>query len=173
MALQQLIPQLPEDFPASVVIAQHMPPGFTKSLADRLNKKSKIEVKEAEEGDIVLPKRVLVARAGAHLKFMEKFRQKIVRITLKPHNEPYSPSVNVLYESATIFGRNSLPVIMTGMGTDGTRGLKELKKHNVRTLAQSEKTCAVFGMPKSAINEGLIDRVVDLEGMAKAIIWEI
>lgn len=173
-ALQQIIPLLPADFPAAVVIAQHMPPGFTKSMADRLNRASKIEVKESEEGDVIIPGRVLVARSGMHLMFREKFGAKVAHISGKPAEEPYFPSVNVLLESAAeLYGARALPVIMTGMGNDGTRGLKALKARNAFAIAQSEDTCAVFGMPKSAIEAGLIDRVAGLGEIPGAIAEEL
>ncbi len=173
-ALQQIMPLLPPNFPAAVVVAQHMPPGFTKSMAERLNKSSRIEVKEAEEGDIIAPGRVLIAKSGMHMVFREKFGRKVAHITSKPEGEYYFPSVNVLFESASeTFGERTMPVIMTGMGNDGTRGLRALKKRNVFALAQSEETCAVYGMPKSAIEEGLIDRVAGLDEMVIAIMEEM
>ncbi len=173
-ALQRIIPALPANLPVAVVVAQHMPPGFTKSMAERINKVSAIEVKEAEEGDIISPGRVLLAKSGMHLVFNEKYGKKIAHITHRPEAENYFPSVNVLFESASrFFGKRTLPVVMTGMGTDGTEGLKILKKQGTFALAQSEESCAVYGMPKSAIDEGLIDRIEGLENMAGAIIEEL
>ena len=173
-ALQRIIPALPANFPVAVIVAQHMPPGFTKSMAERLNKMSAIEVKEAEEGDIISAGRVLVAKSGMHFVFNEKYGKKIASLTRRPESENYFPSINVLFESAArFFGGRTLPVIMTGMGTDGTDGLRTLKTHGAFAMAQSEESCAVFGMPKSAIEEGLIDRVAGLEDMAGAIIEEL
>ncbi len=173
-ALQQIIPVLPANLPVAVMVAQHMPPGFTKSMAERLNRVSAVEVKEAEEGDIISPGRVLLAKSGMHLVFNEKYGRKIASITHRPESENYFPSVNVLFESAAhFFGNRTLPVVMTGMGTDGTEGLKELKKKGAFAMAQSEESCAVYGMPKSAIEGGLIDRVAGLEEMASAIIEEL
>ncbi len=173
-ALQRIIPVLPADLPVAVVVAQHMPPGFTRSMAERLNKVSAIEVKEAEEGDIISAGRVLLAKSGMHLVFNEKYGKKIAHITHRPESENYFPSVNVLFESAAhFFGKRTLPVVMTGMGTDGTEGLKALKKQGAFAIAQSEESCAVYGMPKSAIEGGLIDRVAGLENMAGAIIEEL
>lgn len=173
-ALQQIIPALPANLPVAVVIAQHMPAGFTKSMAERLNRASAIEVKEAEEGDIISAGRVLVAKSGMHLVFNEKYGKKIAHITHRPESESYFPSVNVLFESAArFFGNRTLPVVMTGMGTDGTEGLKALKKQGAFAMAQSEESCAVYGMPKSAIEGGLVDRIAGLDDMAGAIIEEL
>ncbi len=173
-ALQHLIPVLPANLPVAVVVAQHMPPGFTKSMAERLNKASHIPVKEAEEGDIISPGRVLLAKSGMHLVFNEKYGKNIASITHRPDTENYFPSVNVLFGSAAhFFGNKTLPVVMTGMGVDGTEGLKMLKKSGAFAIAQSEESCAVYGMPKSAIEGGLIDRVAGLEEMASAIIEEL
>lgn len=173
-ALQRIIPVLPANLPVAVVVAQHMPPGFTKSMAERLNKASAIEVKEAEEGDIISAGRVLLAKSGMHFIFDEKYGRKIARLTHRPETENYFPSVNVLFKSAAHFyGKRTLPVVMTGMGSDGTEGLKVLKKQGTFAMAQSEESCAVYGMPKSAIDGGLIDRVAGLENMAGAIIEEL
>lgn len=173
-ALQRIIPALPANLPAAVVVAQHMPAGFTKSMSERLNRASAIEVKEAEEGDIISAGRVLVARSGMHLVFSEKYGRKIAHITHRPETENYFPSINVLFESAArFFGKRALPVVMTGMGVDGTEGLKMLKKQGAFAMAQSEESCAVYGMPKSVIEGGLIDRVAGLEDMAGAIIEEL
>ncbi len=173
-ALQQIIPAFPADFPAGIVVAQHMPPGFTKSMAARLAKISAIEVKEAEEGDIIAPGRVLVARSGMHLVFNEKYGRKIASITPRPEGEAYFPSVNVLFESAArYFGPRAMAVVMTGMGTDGTRGLRTLKERGAFAIAQSEESCAVYGMPKSVIEEGLADRVAGLDEMPGAIMEEL
>ena len=173
-ALQRIIPLMPPDFPAGMVVAQHMPPGFTKSMADRLNIASRVAVKEAEEGDIVIPGRVLIARSGMHLTFSEKYGQKVVHITSKPAGEYYFPSVNVMFESAAeVYGGKAMPVVMTGMGNDGAKGLGALKKRNAFSIAQSEDTCAVFGMPKVAIEQGLIDRIVSLDEMVHAIMEEL
>ncbi len=173
-ALDEIIPQLPVDFPVAIAVAQHMPRGFTKSLAERLNARSNIKVEEAKEGDIIKAGRVLIGQAGIHLKFREKFGKKVAHLDRKPKDENHFPCADVMFESAAKeFGGNVMAVVMTGMGKDGTRGLTELKKHGAFSMAQSEKTCAVFGMPKSAIEAGVVDRVVDLGEMVTAIMEEI
>ncbi len=173
-ALGEIIPQLPVDFPVAIAVAQHMPRSFTKSLAERLNARSSIKVEEAREGDIIQAGRVLIGQAGMHFKFREKFGKKVAHLDAKPESESHFPCADVMFESAAKeFGGNAMAVVMTGMGTDGTKGLKELKKNGVFSMAQSEKTCAVFGMPKSAIEAGVIDRVVDLGEMVTAMMEEI
>lgn len=172
-ALQKMLPLFPSGFPAAIVVAQHMPAGFTKSMAERLNKACELEVKEAEEGDAVVPGRVLVGKSGMHIAFAERGGKKSVSLSRQPE-EQYYPSVNVMFESAaSVFGPHAMGVIMTGMGTDGTRGLKELKKRGAFTIGQSEESCVVAGMPKSAMDAGLIDRVADEDGMAEAIMEEL
>lgn len=172
-ALQQLLPRFPADFPAAIVVAQHMPAGFTKSMAERLNRGSAIAVKEAEDGDTVSPGKVIVAKSGMHIVFGEKHGKTVAHLVSKPE-EPYYPSINVMFESAAgIFGSRAMAVVMTGMGNDGTRGLKELKKQGAFSIAQSAESCVVNGMPKAAGEEGLIDRVAGLEQLADVIIEEL
>jgi len=173
-ALQRIIPMLPANFPAAVVIAQHMPPGFTKSMAERLNAHSKIEVKESEEGDAIIPGRVLLAKSGMHLVFKEKGGAKYAHITSMPDDGLYFPSVNVLFGSAAdIFGSKAMPIIMTGMGNDGLLGMRKLKERRAFSMAQSEESCIVSSMPKAAIDEKLVDRIVGLDEMANAIMEEV
>ncbi|MBI3794793.1 MAG: chemotaxis response regulator protein-glutamate methylesterase [Nitrospinae bacterium] len=173
-ALQKIIPHLPADFPAALVVAQHMPPGFTKSMADRLNDHSKIEVKETEEGDAIIPGRVLVAKSGFHMMFKERGGDKVATITSLPDDVLYYPSINVLFDSAAeVFGAKAMPIIMTGMGNDGLVGLRKLKALGSFSMAQSEESCVVASMPKAAIDEKLVDRIAGLDEMAGAIIEEI
>lgn len=173
-ALQRIIPLLPADFPVALVIAQHMPPGFTKSMAKRLNAHCKIEVKESEEGDAIIPGRVLLAKSGMHLVFKEKAGSKYAHITSMPDDGLYYPSVNVLFGSAAdVYGGKAMPIIMTGMGNDGLLGMRKLKERNAFCMAQSEESCVVSSMPKAAIDENLVDRIVGLDEMAGAIMEEI
>jgi two-component system chemotaxis response regulator CheB len=173
-ALQRIIPLLPADFPAAVVVAQHMPLGFTKSMATRLNEHSKIEVKESEEGDVIMPGRVLIAKSGKHLVFKEKGGSMMAHLTSMPDDGMYYPNISVLFSAAAeTFGDKALPIIMTGMGNDGVAGLRKLKEKNAFSMAQSVESCVVSSMPKAAIEAQLIDRVVDLGEMVAAIMEEI
>lgn len=170
-ALQKVVPQLPEDLAAGMLIIQHMPKGFTKALADRLDQNSRISVREARDGDYIRPGLVFVAPAGIQT-YLEK-NGKGVRISLKNKASVetlFSPSVDVtMLSAAEIYGKRVLGVIMTGMGNDGVRGLKEIKRRGGSVLAEAEETCTVFGMPKAAINAGLVDEIHPVDGMAAAI----
>jgi len=170
-ALQSLIPRLPSDFPAGVVVVQHMPPGFTRTLADRLNAQSSIRVSEALEGDLVVPGRVLVAPAGQQFQLLKRNGQYVVRLDSQPSESLHRPSVDVMMQSvAKACGRRCLGVLLTGMGSDGAAGMRAVKEAGGRTLAESEETCIVYGMPKSAVEEGAVDEVVPLYDMANMIL---
>ena len=173
-ALQALITKLPADFPAGVLVVQHMPVGFTKPLADRLNTQSHLSVSEAIEGDIVRPGRVLIAPAGHHLKLMRRNGQYIVHLDEKPADALHKPSVDVMMEYvAKACGARSLGVLLTGMGSDGAKGMRAIKETGGRTLAESEETCIVYGMPKSAVEDGVVDKVVPLYQMVTEIQKEV
>lgn len=169
MALQEVLSKIPENFPAGIVIAQHMPPNFTKLLAERLNAVSKIEVREAQSGDVVKPKLALVAQGGKNLIFEKVFGEKVVRIVDKP-DTLYKPSVDVMMESASeVFGEKVLGVIMTGMGKDGLEGLKKVKQKGGYIIAQSEETCVVYGMPKAVVDAGIADSIIPLDKIGETI----
>jgi len=173
-ALHVLIPKLPRNFPSGVVVVQHMPPGFTRSLADRLNTQSRISVAEAVEGDLVQPGRVLIAPAGQHLKLRKRNGRYVVYLDNEPVESRHRPSVDVMMESvAGACGGKCLGVLLTGMGNDGARGMRAIRESGGRTLAESEKTCIVYGMPKSAIEDGVVDRIVPLDEMANVIQKEV
>lgn len=163
-ALLQIIPELPADFPVGIVIVQHMPPHFTNSLAERLNKLSKIEVAEAKNGDKFCPGKAFVAPGGLHLTFAKSNNNIYCQVSNEETQSIYKPSVDLTMKSAVnVFDRPLLGVIMTGMGKDGINGLKLIKKNNGAVIAQNEETCVVYGMPKEAINAGIADVVVPLE----------
>lgn len=169
LALQEVLSKIPRDFPAGIVIAQHMPPNFTRLLAERLNSVSKIEVREAQTGDKVKPGLALIAQGGRNLIFENVFGEKIVKIVDKP-NTLYKPSVDVMMESAAeVFGNRVLAVIMTGMGKDGLEGLKKVKEKGGYIIAQNEETCVVYGMPKAVVDIGLADSILPLEKIGEAI----
>ncbi len=174
-ALQKLLPELPSDLPVGIVIAQHMPPGFTKSLADRLNRMSQINVKEAEDGDQIKKGTVLIGKAGFHVKFRKRFGRYVVRISEEPKDALYHPSVDIMFKSAleTFEPGRVLAIIMTGMGNDGSKYLKEMKEKGFKIIAESKETCAIYGMPKAAVETGCVDRIVPLYDMAKVIVEEV
>lgn len=171
-ALQNVLTGLPSTLDAPVLIVQHMPPGFTKSLADRLDSLSSIRVKEAEHGEQLHKGTAYIAPGGFHMKIKQS--ETKLKVELNKEESPrngHRPSVDVLFESAvTIRDRNIVTVIMTGMGSDGTQGLKKLKvSGSVKTIAESHETCIVYGMPKSVIASNLADEVVNVEEIAQSI----
>ncbi len=171
-ALEHIIPRFPSDLPASVFVVQHMPPNFTKQLADRLNSISEIRVKEAENNERVKKGVVYIAPGGKHMKVKRIF-DKIVRIKIvdgKPVNA-VKPSIDVTAESIVqTYGGNTIGVILTGMGCDGAYGMKLIKDHGGFTIACSEDTCVVSAMPKAAIELGAIDSVKPLYEITDEII---
>jgi two-component system chemotaxis response regulator CheB len=173
-ALTYMLPLLPSDLPSGVLVVQHMPAGFTEVFATRLNKLCALEVREAKDGDLVTPGRVLIAPGDSHMKIKKTGLSTIVVLSSRPAVNGHRPSADVLFSSvAAEYGPSSVGVIMTGMGEDGAEGIGEIRKAGGRTLAQDENTCVVFGMPKAAIKRGYIDRVITLERMAEAIAGEI
>ncbi len=170
-ALQEIIPNLPKDFPVPVVIAQHMPPNFTKPFAERLDQLSQLSVKEAEEGETVKPGIVYIAPGRGHMRLKRRGIEIFVSISEDKEEFIYRPSVDALMLSvAECFPGRSLGVILTGMGNDGARGCKKIKETGGRIFAQNEETCVVYGMPKAVVDAGIADKVVPLEEMAGEII---
>ena len=148
-----------------------MPVGFTRSLADRLDSRSAVRVREAQDGDSVLPGAVLIAPAGRHMRV--KRRGPVVKVWLddEPRSALHRPSADVLMASvADVYGPRSLGVVLTGMGSDGVEGLRAIRKIGGRTLAESEETCVIYGMPKAAVEAGVVDRSVPLGRMADEIL---
>lgn len=172
-ALQEVITKLPKDMQAPVLIVQHMPAGFTKSLAERLNQLAEIEVKEAENGDIIRNGHAYIAPGGYHMKIHKI--GNTYSILLDKEEAPragHRPAVDVLFENNSHYNDfDKIAVIMTGMGSDGSKGLVQLKKNgNVVAIAESADSCIVYGMPKAAVETKLVNEVVELENIAKAII---
>lgn len=168
-ALELVLSALPADAPG-IVIVQHMPEKFTAAFADRLNKICQIEVREAAHGDRVLDGLALVAPGGKHMQLRRNGAQYQVDIFDGPPVNRHKPSVDVLFRSvAKHAGANALGVIMTGMGDDGALGLLEMHQAGAETLAQDEKTCVVYGMPKEAVKHGAVDRIVPLQEIAGLI----
>jgi len=172
-ALTKMIPLLPANLKAPVLIVQHMPPMFTASLANSLNNKSSLEVKEAEDGDVITPGKVLIAPGGKQMKIVagaDGLTRKI-KITDDPPENSCRPSVDYLFRSiAQHYVGRSTGVIMTGMGSDGSRGLVQMKKNGSIVIAQDEESCTVFGMPKEPIETGIVDVVAPLDRIAEEIV---
>jgi len=169
-AVQKVLSALPANFPASIVIAQHMPAAFTGPFAKRLDGLCQISVKEAEVGDRLKPGCAFIAPGGKHLMLKQMVSRVDLEITTEPASALYKPSANVLIGSAAdAVGRRALGVILTGMGNDGMEGIRALKSKGGRALAQSDATCVVYGMPKAIVDAGLSDEIVDIDDMAQAI----
>lgn len=171
-ALQVLLSKIPRNIPCGIVIVQHMPKGFTGPLAKRLNDLCEIEVKEGEDGDMVLPGRAIIAPAGQQLTFSKKYGSLQISLSdYSPIKTLFKPSVDVMILSAVeVLGPKVLGVIMTGMGNDGLQGLKSLKNHKGLILAQNEETCIVYGMPKAAVDAGIVDKVLPLNELGNEIV---
>jgi two-component system chemotaxis response regulator CheB len=170
-ALQRVVSGLPAAFAAAVVIVQHIPRGFTRSLAERLDARSAIPVREAHDGDAVEPGRVLVAPAGIHTRILRAPGGASIALDEEPTDALHRPSVDVLMTSAAeVYGARALGVVLTGMGADGTEGLRAIRGRGGLTLAESEETCVIFGMPKAAIEAGVVDRAVPLDRIAGEIL---
>jgi len=170
-SLQKVIPLLSKKISCPVFIVQHMPPNFTKSLADRLNSLSELEVKEAEDGEMVRGGVVYIAPGGFHLTLVNPSVGKIfINISKEPSDTLHCPSVDVMMNSVIdIFGKNTLGIIMTGMGKDGFEGIKKLKSLGGHSIAQNENTCVVYGMPKAVVDAGLPDVIAPLEKISEII----
>lgn len=169
-ALQNIIPEISADIDAAILIVQHMPPKFTKSLADRLDLLSNIKVKEAEHGDVIKKGTAYVAPGDYHMIVVEENGEKVIKLNQEENYNGHRPSVNVLFKSvAEIYGKNAIGVIMTGMGGDGAEYLKKIKDAGGKTIAQSKDTCVVFGMPRVAIELGAVDDIVDMEKIPERI----
>jgi two-component system, chemotaxis family, protein-glutamate methylesterase/glutaminase len=165
-ALQQVVPELPADFPLPVLVVQHMPSHFTRSLAERLNSLSPLSVKEAENGDVVRAGQVILAQGGLHMHFERKSGQVRVRLEEDPETL-HRPSVDEMFMSATdVFDKPLLAVLMTGMGRDGLEGCRLIKQRDGFIVAQDEATCVVYGMPRAVAEAGIVDAVRPLTGIA-------
>lgn len=169
-ALEAVLTRLPATC-LGIVIVQHMPEKFTALFAERLNSICEIEVREAQNGDRVIPGRALIAPGGRHMLLKRSGAQYVVEVVDGPLVNRHKPSVDVLFRSVAKFaGANALGIIMTGMGDDGARGMKEMHDAGAKTIAQDEATCVVFGMPKEAIKLGAVDTVTSLERIPEAMI---
>ena len=169
-ALEDVLTRLPANS-LGIVIVQHMPEVFTAMFAERLHTLCQIEVREAKNGDRVIPGRALIAPGGKHMMLKRNGAQYVVDVVDGPLVNRHKPSVDVLFRSVAKFaGANALGIIMTGMGDDGARGLKEMHDAGAKTIAQDEASCVVFGMPKEAIKLGAVDFTLALEQIPAAIV---
>jgi two-component system chemotaxis response regulator CheB len=170
-ALAQLVPDLPPSLPTGMLIVQHMPPLFTKALAQRLNELTNLEVREAEEGDPIQPGQILFAPGGVHLEVSQRSREPVVaRLSDAPPEHGCKPAADVLFRSvANVYGPRALGVVMTGMGSDGTAGLSLMKRKGAMVFAQDRKTSTVYGMPRRVVEQKLADAVLPLGDLARAI----
>lgn len=169
-ALQNVITGLPASLSCGVVVVQHMPPGFTKALADRLDSISQVAVKEAEDGDVIRAGHVYIAPGNFHLRIKEDGGMRRIKLSQEPPVGNHRPAVDVMFDSATSVGRNLVAVIMTGMGADGCAGMKKIKHAGGYSIAQDESTCVVYGMPKAVVEAGLADEVRPVQLIARAIV---
>jgi len=169
-ALQYLFSQLPAEFPGSILVAQHMPDGFTEMFAKRLDESCAIRVKEAQSGDLLLAGRALICPGNRHLKVKRLALGNVAVLADEPRVNGHRPSVDVLFRSvAEEFGPQTVAVLMTGMGEDGASGMGAVRAAGGMTIAQSEESCVVFGMPKAAIERGYVVRIVDLEALPNTL----
>ncbi|HET9029873.1 MAG TPA: chemotaxis response regulator protein-glutamate methylesterase [Candidatus Aquilonibacter sp.] len=167
VALSHVIPMLPANFPIPVLIVQHMPMGFTRPLADRLNAQSKLNVHEVVNGMVLEPGTALVVPSGKQIALRRSGQETEVRLVDDDGSSLHVPSVDVLAEQvADAYGPAAIGVILTGMGQDGVRGLRRLKERGGYVLGQNEATCVVYGMPRAAAKEGLVDREAPLDDIA-------
>lgn len=171
-ALHEVICSLPADFPAPVLVVQHMPPKFTKSLAQRLDSFSALRVVEAEQGEAVLAGVVYIAPGGYHMKLAKAATGYTIQLSEEPQRNGHRPSVDVLFESLVpLHELTRHAVIMTGMGSDGSTGMKQLAESGAEsTIAESEETCIVYGMPRSAIEGGFVQTVLPLQHIASQLV---
>ncbi len=170
-ALGRLLPALPPDLSAPVLIVQHMPPLFTKSLADDLNRRCQLQVSEARNGDRVTAGKVLIAPGGHQMKLVERNGELMIEITDDPPENSCRPAVDYLFRSVSqICGDKTLAVIMTGMGSDGALGCRLLKRRGATVMAQDAASCVVFGMPMFPIQDGIADIIAPLRELAGHIV---
>lgn len=171
ISLQKVIPLLSANIKVPIFIVQHMPPKFTSSLAERLNAMSPLQVKEAEDGEIVKNGVVYIAPGGFQMTIKrDKGNNILINISDHPDNILHKPSVDIMLESVQeIYGNKVLGVIMTGMGKDGLKGIKRLKANGGHCIAQNEETCVVYGMPRAIVDNGLADVIAPLEDIPEII----
>lgn len=175
-ALSLMLPQLPGNLGVPIVIVQHMPPVFTASLANSLNKKCALNVKEAVDGEVIEDNTVYIAPGGKQMKLVARADglNRMIKITNDPPENSCKPAVDYLFRSvADYYVGRTTAVIMTGMGSDGTKGLAVLKQKGAHVIAQNEASCVVYGMPKAPIDNGYVDVVAPLNKIAEEIVKSV
>ncbi len=171
-AVQSILMAMKRDYPLMFAVSQHMPSGFTRAFAERLNKFCDLEVIEAQTGDRLVPGRALIAPGGKNLQFRKRGAELIAHITDPEENQRFVPSIDIMFESAArISSVKNLAVVLTGMGNDGARGTTLIKERGGHAIAEHESSCVVFGMPKEAIATGSIDTVCPLPDIAYSILY--
>lgn len=168
-ALQRILTELPSNFPAPILIVQHMPTGFTRPLANRLNSLSAIQIKEATDGEKLKKGVAYIAPGDFHMRVQHMNNSFSIKLTKNPDNIIYRPAVDVLFQSiATLKKVNKIAIILTGMGKDGTEGIKKIKDKDSHAIviAESEESAIIYGMPKAAISSGYVDQIIHLHKIA-------
>ncbi len=170
-SLQEVIPKIPGDIPAAFLVVQHMPAGFTKSLAERLDSLSELTVKEAEDGEIIRAGYVYIAPGNYHMLVAKDDGKLKIKLSDEPPIKGHRPSIDAMLNSLSDTGiEDVIAIIMTGMGTDGSEGIVNIKrKNNGFIIAQDEESCVIYGMPKAALETGVVDFVVPLNEIAGQI----
>lgn len=172
-ALKEVLPRLPEDTPG-ILMVQHMPPVFTKSYAETLNKLCPFHVKEAEDGDRVLPGLALLCPGNYHMELTRSGAYYYVKLHQEPALHGVRPAADYLMSSVAKYaGKNAIGVVLTGMGKDGAKGLEDMRAAGSYNIAQNEETCVVYGMPKEAVERGAIDKVLPLQQIADEILIQV
>jgi len=170
-ALQDLLPELPADFPVAMLVVQHMPPGFTAPLAKRLDTLSRVKVSEAQHGEALVPGRVYIAPAGLHMTLVRSPRQVSLCLSDTPSGTLHKPSVDVTMLSvAEVFGHYAMGIILTGMGSDGLRGMTAIHEAGGLTIGQDEASSVVYGMPRCCAERGILQQVVPLSRVTAHIL---
>jgi len=173
-ALKALIPQFPADFPVPIAMVLHMPVGYTELYARKLNELSQLNVKEAEEGDVIEAGNAYLAPAGRHLSFRKRGASIVAHLDIRPLDTAHRPAVDVLFQSAAdVFGGRVMGVVMTGMGADGREGAAWIKAKGGQVLTEAEQSCVVYGMPRSVVEAGLSDTSASLETMFNVILEKL
>ncbi len=170
-AMQSIFTSFEKNYPFAILVAQHMPAGFTTAFAERLNRTSPFTVREASDGDLVEPGIAFIAPGGFNMVLEKSGKDIKIKVKKAGSEDRYLPSADALFKSsASVYGSRMLAVVLTGMGNDGSKGIVEVKKRGGKVLAESEHTAVVYGMPREAVATGCVDRIVALPGISQAIL---